>query len=80
MITFNDKDPAKYKQPGALPGNVFPLAWCHEFEGGRAWYTALGHSKEFYSDPKFCQHLLGGIQWAMGTSPVTAPAPKEEKK
>ena len=43
-----------------------PLAWCHEFEGGRCWYTALGHKKEAYADPVFLKHILGGIQWAMG--------------
>ena len=43
-----------------------PLAWCHEFEGGRCWFTALGHKKEYYSDPNFMKHILGGIQWAMG--------------
>ncbi len=43
-----------------------PLAWCHEFEGGRCWFTALGHKKEAYADPVFMKHILGGIQWAMG--------------
>lgn len=43
-----------------------PLAWCHEFEGGRSWYTALGHKKEHYADPNFEKHILGGILWAMG--------------
>ena len=43
-----------------------PLAWCHEFEGGRVWFTALGHKKEAYADPVFLKHILGGIQWAMG--------------
>jgi len=46
-------------------GDWHPLAWCHEFDGGRAWYTALGHKKEAYADPLFQQHLLGGIRWAM---------------
>ena len=46
-----------------------PLAWCHEFEGGRAWTTTLGHRKEHYADPFFQQHLLGGIRWAMGIAP-----------
>lgn len=43
-----------------------PLAWYHEFEGGRCWFTALGHKKEQYSDPNLMKHILGGIQWAMG--------------
>ena len=48
-----------------LPDSI-PLAWCHEFEGGRAFYTALGHQKEHYLDPIFQKHILGGILWAMG--------------
>ena len=45
-----------------------PLAWCHEFEGGRSWFTALGHKKEAYADPTFQKHILGGILWAMGNN------------
>lgn len=59
-------DPNKDKYPGKLFGDEFPLAWCHEFDGGREWYTALGHQKEHYADPMFTKHLLGGILWAMG--------------
>jgi type 1 glutamine amidotransferase len=44
---------------------TWPLAWCHEFEGGRSWYSALGHKKEHYSDPNLQKHILGGIRWAM---------------
>ena len=46
-------------------GDLFPLVWCHEFDGGRQWFTALGHSKEDYTMPLFSKHLLGGILWAM---------------
>ena len=60
------EDPGKDRYPGKKFGDEFPLAWRHEFEGGRAWYTALGHQKEHYSDPKFMQHILGGIRWAVG--------------
>ena len=42
-----------------------PLAWYHHFEGGRCWYTTLGHRKESYADPIFVKHILGGILWAM---------------
>jgi uncharacterized protein len=59
-------DPAKEKYPGTTFGDQFPLAWRHEFEGARAWYTALGHKAEHYSDPKLSGHILGGILWAMG--------------
>jgi type 1 glutamine amidotransferase len=59
-------DPAKEKYPGKKFGDEFPLAWRHQFDGGREWYTALGHKPEHYSDPKLTKHILGGILWAMG--------------
>lgn len=46
---------------------VHPMAWYHDFDGGRSFYTELGHVEESYTDPLFLQHLLGGIQYAMGT-------------
>lgn len=45
--------------------DLIPLAWYHEFEGGRSFYTALGHKKEYYSDPMYLKHLAGGIRWAL---------------
>ena len=63
------EDPLKEKYPGKKFGDEFPLAWKHEIDGGRAWYTALGHQKEHYSDPMLMQHILGGILWAMGPTP-----------
>jgi type 1 glutamine amidotransferase len=59
-------DPAKEKYPGKKFGDEFPLAWRHQFDGGREWYTALGHKPEYYSDPRLAKHILGGILWAMG--------------
>lgn len=53
---------------GDLAMGDHPIAWYHEFEGGRAWYTALGHPIALYSDTRFTQHLLGGIRWAAGAA------------
>jgi type 1 glutamine amidotransferase len=47
-------------------GPNHPMAWWHDFDGGRAFYTELGHTSESYADPLYLQHLLGGIQYAMG--------------
>ena len=41
-----------------------PVIWCQEFDGGRAWYTALGHTTESYAEKNFLDMLWGGIQWA----------------
>lgn len=64
LTTINDKQMDEY--PGQTFGTLFPLAWYHYFDGGREFYTALGHKIEHYSDPQFLKHLEGGILWAMG--------------
>jgi type 1 glutamine amidotransferase len=60
---------------GGTMGTNHPHAWYHNFDGGRAFYTAGGHTKESYSEPLFLRHLLGGIQYALdvagGVLPVT---------
>ena len=42
------------------------MAWYHEYEGGKAFYTEMGHTKESFAEPLYLQHVLGGIKWAMG--------------
>lgn len=64
LTTLDDPDQKQY--PGRLFGDQFPLVWRHHFDGGRAWYAALGHKPEHYSDPKLTKLILGGILWAMG--------------
>jgi len=51
---------------GGGMGARHPIAWYRRFEGGRSWYTALGHTTESYAEPRFRAHLLGGIRWAAG--------------
>lgn len=41
-----------------------PIAWCHEYDGGRAFYTGGGHTAESFAEPDFRRHLLGAILWA----------------
>lgn len=60
------EDPEKSTYPGDTFGNYFPLCWSQEFEGGRQWYTALGHDAHMYNDPTFRKHLRGGIIWVLG--------------
>ena len=51
---------------GGAMGSDHPIAWAHELEGGRAWYTGMGHTTQSYSDERVLRHLLGGIEWAAG--------------
>jgi cytochrome c len=43
-----------------------PISWCHRFDGGRAWYTGMGHTEDSYLEPLFLQHILGGLETAAG--------------
>lgn len=51
---------------GDAMGFDHPIAWCRPYQGGRSWYTGMGHTAESYSEPQFLDHLLGGIEWAAG--------------
>jgi uncharacterized protein len=51
---------------GGKNGDNHPMAWYHDFEGGKVFYTELGHTKESYTEPMFLQHILGGIQYTAG--------------
>lgn len=57
-------DEASYE--GGTMGGDHPIAWCRVYDGGRSWYTALGHTAESYAEPSFRAHLAGGIRWAAG--------------
>ena len=51
---------------GGTMGASHPISWYHMYDGGRAWYTAMGHTAASYTEPLFLDHLLGGIRWAAG--------------
>ena len=40
-------------------GADHPIAWYHEYDGGRAWYTALGHTSASYYEPLFLGSFMG---------------------
>jgi type 1 glutamine amidotransferase len=65
------------------PGH-FPVSWCKNYGEGRVFYTSLGHREDIWdADPAikdrkndaaiskaYQQHVLGGIEWALGLKPV----------
>ncbi len=53
-------------------GKFHPIAWYQEYDGGRAFYTALGHLPATYSDANFMHHIYGGIYWAATGNGFTA--------
>ncbi|MEM1319761.1 MAG: ThuA domain-containing protein [Bacteroidota bacterium] len=51
---------------GGTNGKNHPVVWKHQFDGGRAFYTALGHKEETYQDPLFLKQIGAGIEYAIG--------------
>ena len=80
---FDDFDPTTHlvvtldpRSIGEADVNPNPISWRHDYEGGRVFYTAMGHTKESYRDDLFLTHLAGGLRWAAGlTEAPAAPAP-----
>jgi cytochrome c len=63
-----------------------PMAWYHEYDGGRAFYTELGHTAESYREDNYLKHLLAGIRYAIGDnngldySKAKSPIPPDEDR
>lgn len=57
-------DEARYE--GGTMGSDHPIAWCRPFEGGRTWYTGLGHDAAVYALPAFRQQLVDGLRYVSG--------------
>lgn len=55
-------DPDSIGEPDVNPN---PIAWRREVDGGRVFYTAMGHTRESYADPWFRRHLGNGLDWVL---------------
>jgi type 1 glutamine amidotransferase len=49
---------------GKMPG-YHPIAWYHNYDGGRAFYTEWGHHPEAFTEQLFLRHIAGAIKWAL---------------
>ncbi len=63
LITIDEKS---YDLGKIAPMGHHPMAWYHEYDGGRSFYTELGHTEESFADPLYLEHILAGIKYAMG--------------
>ncbi|CAN5615079.1 hypothetical protein BH10BAC2_BH10BAC2_06260 [soil metagenome] len=81
LLTLDEKS-----YHGGINGDNHPMAWYHDYDGGRAFYTNLGHTQESFSEELYLKHILGGIEYAMGdnseldyTKAKTQLAPEEDR-
>ncbi|RKF29224.1 ThuA domain-containing protein [Micromonospora globbae] len=51
--------------PGAN-GPFHPVSWCRDYEGGRSFYTGMGHTEGSYGEDAFRAHLAGALDWTTG--------------
>lgn len=53
---------------GGTHGDFHPMSWCHAYDGGKSFYTALGHTVESFRDTMLLEHIRQGVVWASGKS------------
>lgn len=68
-------DETSYK--GKKMNTNHPITWYHYFDGGRIFYTGLGHTNNSYKDVRFKEMIKGGILWAADVQQVQKPSTKK---
>jgi type 1 glutamine amidotransferase len=58
--------PARRILPVRKQDMDFPMSWIRRQGKGRVFYTGLGHGPDVFSNPRMLEHLLAGIQYALG--------------
>jgi PKD repeat protein len=62
-------DEATYNEGDGSPeADDHPISWCQRYDGGRSWYTGMGHTEASFTEALFLQHILGGIEVAAGAA------------
>ena len=60
-------DEATYdEEDGNTTDDDHPISWCQRYDGGRSWYTGMGHTQATFDEAGFRTHLLGGLRTAAG--------------
>ena len=72
-----DLDESSYE--GGKHGASHPITWYQEYEGGRSFYTALGHTSAIYANPVFLKILAYGINYAIGDNQIDFSKTKTER-
>lgn len=52
--------------PARQADEDFPVSWVRAYGKGRVFYSGLGHGEQVFSNPQVIQHMLAGIQYALG--------------
>ncbi|GIJ46808.1 hypothetical protein Val02_36940 [Virgisporangium aliadipatigenens] len=55
-----------YNAGSGANGAFHPVSWCRDYEGGRSFYTGMGHTAESWDEADFTKHLAGALRWTSG--------------
>jgi type 1 glutamine amidotransferase len=59
-------DTATYASGQSRNGTLHPLTWCQEYDGGRSWYTSMGHDGGMWSESYMRTMLRHGLEYSSG--------------
>ncbi|MGC8742282.1 MAG: ThuA domain-containing protein [Verrucomicrobiia bacterium] len=65
---------------GNRPDNDYALSWIRNWENGRVFYCAFGHRHDIFWNKQILQHILDGIQFAVGDLKADATPSARLKK
>ncbi|MBM0277721.1 ThuA domain-containing protein [Micromonospora sp. STR1s_6] len=55
-----------YNAGASANGPFHPVSWCRDYDGGRSFYTGMGHTEGSYGEEAFRAHLAGALNWTTG--------------
>ncbi len=58
-------EPTSFYSKDIAMGKGHPIVWWHCQGNGRAFYSAMGHTKESYAEPAYQAILAGAVRWAL---------------
>ena len=57
---------------GNTTDDEHPISWCKKFDGGRSFYTGMGHTQASYAEAGIRSHIAAGIEIAAGVQTSNA--------
>jgi type 1 glutamine amidotransferase len=61
-----DMNPQRRFLPERFADRDFAISWIQPYGKGRVFYTSLGHNSDVFWNTPVLQHILAGIQYALG--------------
>lgn len=66
LLTSVDTEKTNLEPQKMDKDKEYPVSWHREEGKGRVFYTSLGHREDVWTNPKWQQHVMGGLKWALG--------------